>query len=412
MVQQEVATAVNSRLQPGRAQAGRVWVWLLVAIVLPLLVVAVTAPTFTGRYLSFVSSGARLDAPYAGEASARLAGTAQPLPPAQTAHEAGIDPEALRLAADYAKSHGSTALLVARRGHRVYEWYAPDYSADSLVAVAEFQRLLTVLAAGVAFGEAKFGRLDEPAANYLPEWRDNERASIALRHLLTDTSGLAPVPPSVAPWSAAVRERLATDRSAALLARPLRQAPGRVHLESSVDLALVGIALARAAREDPAAYLSRALWAPLGAADATLQLDRSGGAPHLDCCLQARMGDWLRVAMLLAQDGLYDGAQIVPAYWLQQIRSPATVGSKRGMIVRWDGEYAARDTLRVEAERNQRMWIVPSLQIAIVRFGGAAGTTWDDAIIPDSIVRGTRDFAPRVAPRRPVVDPSQFAPGH
>ncbi len=389
-------------------------VLLIGAPLLGIVVAVAIAPGYAWRYLRFVAGGADLDQPRLVSPVATLSGSNQPPPPALSPEDAGISAQALRLAAEYAKPRNSSALIVARRGHRVFEAYFDGASLDSRVDVGGWSALLTALAVGVAIDERKVALLDEPAANYLPEWRDGDRALITLRHLLTQMSGLEPAAGRFAPWSAAVRERLTSDRTALLLARPLAQTPGRVHVASSGDLALIGIVLARATRQDPLEYLSQALWRPLGAADAAARLDRAGGAPHLDCCLGVRIGDWLRVGMLLAQDGVYEGTQVVSAEWLRVMRAPAANGAQRGIVVRWDGDYAAREIFRVEGRDKQRIWFVPSLQLVIVRTGAEpeASQGWDDATIPDLIVRGTAGFVPRAAPNGRQIDPGQFAPGH
>ena len=74
--------------------------------------------------------------------------------------------------------------------------------------------------------------------------------------------------------------------------------------------------------------------------------------------------------------------------------------------------YAARDVFVVEGKGGNRLWLVPSLGIAILCTGPAAGRDagWSDSQIPNLIIRGARDFVPAAA--RPGGDVSALVPGH
>jgi hypothetical protein len=57
-----------------------------------------------------------------------------------------------------------------------------------------------------------------------------------------------------------------------------------------------------------------------------------------------------------------------------------------------------------------RMWLVPSLQLAIVRIAPDTDAGWDDSRIPNLIIRGARDYVPPAA--QPGADVSGLVPGH
>jgi hypothetical protein len=71
--------------------------------------------------------------------------------------------------------------------------------------------------------------------------------------------------------------------------------------------------------------------------------------------------------------------------------------------------YATSDVLMIEGGGN-RMWLIPSLQIAILRTGAAPAADWDDGRIPNFVIHGTRDFVPAAA--RPGADLRQLVPNH
>jgi len=66
----------------------------------------------------------------------------------------------------------------------------------------------------------------------------------------------------------------------------------------------------------------------------------------------------------------------------------------------------------VEGEGANRLWLVPSLQIAILCTGPASGrdAAWDDSRLPNLIAGAARDALPAAA--QPGADVSALVPGH
>jgi len=133
----------------------------------------------------------------------------------------------------------------------------------------------------------------------------------------------------------------------------------------------------------------------------------------------AHQGDWIRVGQLLLHDGNYRGDEVMRPGWITLMRAPAQSDPRYGayLRVRWTPEpgqtaFATRDVYAVEGAGGNRLWLVPSLQIAILCTGPAAGrdAAWDDARLPNLIIRAARDAPPPAA--QPGADVSALVPGH
>ena len=118
----------------------------------------------------------------------------------------------------------------------------------------------------------------------------------------------------------------------------------------------------------------------------------------------------MRVGEALANDGVFEGNQLTPPHYMGMMLAPAHKDATRGFFTRVDGDFAARDVAWLEGTNKQRMWIVPSLRLAILRVGGepSAAKGWDERMIPDTIIRGTSGWQPRAAGQD--ADPNKFAP--
>jgi CubicO group peptidase (beta-lactamase class C family) len=335
-------------------------------------------------------------------------GSDQPPAPRVAPQAELLDGAALEQAAAYAGEHGSRAFIVSRHDHIVFERYWHGTRFDTLADAQSFTRLLAALAAGAAMSHRLIGWPDEPVSAFFGEWSHDPRGAITVRNLMQMTSGLAPAP-----------KASAGDPTVAALNASLVRTPGLARVDQPADPQLLALVIERATHQRYASYLSRALWRRVGAADAWLWLDRAGGTAHADCCMVARQGDWIRIGELLLKDGNYRGEEVIRPGWVTLMRAPAKADPDYGAFVRLGtqtaatGEsYAARDVFVVEGAGGNRLWLVPSLQIAILCTGPPAGrdAAWDDARIPNLIIRAARDFVPAAA--RPGTESSALVPGH
>jgi CubicO group peptidase (beta-lactamase class C family) len=363
-------------------------------------------PLFWKRYVLSAIADPADRAAALGEPREAVAGSLHPPLPRVPPEAENVDPAALQMAADYAATRGANALLVGRRGHLVYEKYWNGTDVDALVIADGFAGTIAAIMVGFAIDDGAVGSLHEPAARHLTEWQGDARSTITVRDLLHMSSGLAPPPPGSLPWSESVRWRLGTDIVAEHLAAPLTGRPGRDWNPHAGDTQRLGILLERATRQRYARYVADKLWKPLGAADASVTLDRPGGNAHLGCCFSARHEDWMRLGDALARHGVHQGEQVIPAGWVRAMRTPS-VGNVRYGFHLWLGDdtYAVDDVLHLDGG-TAGLWVAPSLELVILSTGSAP-----DAHLPNLVIRGLGDYVPKPV-RTPVDDPARYVPGH
>jgi CubicO group peptidase (beta-lactamase class C family) len=191
-------------------------------------------------------------------------------------------------------------------------------------------KTITAMLFGLAVKDGKIRSLDDRAQDYVPALKGSAYGETSLRALLTMSSGVA--------WS----ETYAADDDNAKLARAMftpgalgaaallrtyntREAPEgtRFHYASS-ETEVLGLVLAAAIGRRLTDYASERLWKPMGAeADAQWSADRKGDILGY-CCFSARLRDYARLGLLLANDG----GDVIPAPWVIEATS-APEGSWR-----------------------------------------------------------------------------------
>ncbi|MBC8102132.1 MAG: beta-lactamase family protein [Cytophagales bacterium] len=301
-----------------------------------------------------------------------------PSPPPLTITEVG-----LKAAAAYSQANRGQAMLVMREGKVVFEQYDSGGSPDRRQMLASGSKSFVGLAA-VAAVEDKILKLDDRVSEVIPEWNaDPAKSRITYRHLLTLTSGLT------------AGERGAATRAPswrAIADKPMLGKPGRQFEYGAYPLNTFAYALERKLKTETfEAYLKRRILAPIGIT-AEWRFRCDDGHPQVGGGAFVTARDWAKFGEFVRRGGTVDGRQIVspallaecfqgtpqnPAYgltwWLKKSVSPEIVRSIPLLAGEW-GEVANSpwlpgDLVAACGAGKQRLYVVPSLQLVIVRQG-------------------------------------------
>ncbi len=345
-------------------------------------------------------------------AEPRISVTAEPGPPQPkvSPSEAGIDMVAIEEAVDYAATRDTRALVIGQGGHIVFEKYWDDSSLDTPVDLSGFTPVLSGLMLGTLMYGDRTVHLDAALADFIDAWKNDERGAVTLRELLSGDGGFVPHDGWPWPGSLAARYAVRGDLRATLLAwsRDPKLPSGETPADVSADLLALAMEQRLGASYEKA--LSTNLFQPLGIGGFSMSHDATEGAigrVRAGCCLRMSIGDWMRIGELLANDGVFEGNQLMPPGFVKQMLAPTRKDSHVGWFTRVDGQFATPGVARLESKGKQRLWVVPSLRLVIMRIGEEP-PDWNEAMIPDSIIRGTRGWAPTKAGEG--VDPNKFAP--
>ena len=301
-------------------------------------------------------------------------------------HAASLDPANCAKAAAYSKSHGGQALRIEQGGHVVFEDYVPGYTAETPRKIYSGTKSFVAVTA-LILAEKGVIRLDEPASDILTEWKADARRSITIDQLLSQTSGLDPNDEPI---------YAAHDQLAKAVQIPLISAPGtKFHYgaagyqafgeilhrklggfgdatEKSVKHLVLDpnhIKLAGWVKDDAGNVLVHAgmimsaeEWAKFG--DAVLRLDRS---PN-----RSRNGPGF--------EQLFVGHAANPAYglgfWLNELQHSPHQQKLSDLLPASDGDQlypgGPRDLVCSMGTGKQRLYVIPSQQLVVVRFASNA----------------------------------------
>ncbi len=342
----------------------------------------------------------------------RMSIAAEPGPPQPgvSPAEAGIDLVSIQQAVDYASTRNTRALVIGHGGHIVFEKYWDDSSLDTQVDLSGFTPALSALLLGTVMQGDRTLNLDAPLSGFIEEWNNDERGTVTLRELLSGDGGF--VRHDAWPWPGSLPARYAVrgDLRDTLLGWPRdpKLPSGQTPADVSADI--LSLALEKRLGSHYESGLAAAVLTPVGIGGFSMGHDATRGTSgrvRAGCCLRMRIGDWMRIGELLANDGRFEGNQLMPPGFVTRMLTPTRKDSPVGWFTRVDGRFATPGVARLESAGKQRLWIVPSLRLVILRIGEEP-PDWDEAMIPDSVIRGTRGWAPTRAGEG--VDPDKFAP--
>jgi CubicO group peptidase (beta-lactamase class C family) len=338
-------------------------------------------------------------------------GPSPPLPSA-TQDDMAIDPDALAAALVYAEDFDSLAFLVARHGVLQLEHYAEGQGRETIIDSQSMHKGLLGVVATVALDQGFIPSLETPASNYIPDWAEDERRAITVGQLLEMTSGLAQAEFGTSPFSPGQRLFFGTDLDGPVNAMPLAFEPGTVFDFNHVNSQALHAVLTGATGMSYATFVRKYLWDPIGAGFAQVRLDREGGAARLFCCIQTRPMDWMRLGVMLANDGRVEGTQVVSEEWVTRVMSGTArnpnfgfhvwlgspysgsrlVSEPGGRRVPVSAEFLTDDVMYVEGRGGQRLYVVPSAGLVVYR-AGRIDFAWDDAKIMNILLGGLKQNA-------------------
>jgi len=347
-----------------------------------------------------------------------------------------VTPLALRAAEEFAARFDSHALIVIHRGRIQTEWYADGWDQTSLTQSQSMHKSLLALLIGAAVEDGIIGSIDDPIARYIPTWEDDPRGDITLNELMMMSSGLAQYEFTLNPFTDDFRWLYSGDTQSAVLRTPMANwTPGTRFDYNNINAELLGTVLENASGQRYRDFLEDNLWQYLGGDDARVWIDSEFGNAFTSCCLMATARDWARIGLLMLNRGLINDHRVVTAGWIDRMVAPSPVSKWYGLQT-WlayeeevnprsenpaaGGAYSrtepflAPDVYFFSGRGAQRVYVVPSRQLVIVRLGPALGPQplrpgWDNAYLVNSVIRGIdelkkqqRDQAIENLPKPPV----------
>jgi CubicO group peptidase (beta-lactamase class C family) len=230
---------------------------------------------------------------------------------------------------DFLGNNRTMGLLILQGDRILAERYQYDRTAEQRFHSQSMAKTVVAMLVGIALQDGKIRSIDDLAQDYVPALADSPYGKTSLRHLLTMSSGVKyhetyqPGDDNAILTARTYKQQSAggADTLAPFAAREREVPAGTRFYYASSETVTLALALRAAVGVPLADYLSAKVWKPMGAeADASWLIDAAGFEVGF-VGLNATLRDYGRLGLLLANEGVAEGRQIVPAAWVRAMTS-------------------------------------------------------------------------------------------
>lgn len=224
----------------------------------------------------------------------------------------------------YSNTH---SLLIVRNGHLVFEEYFYEFDRDKRHQMRSATKTLMALLAGIAIDEELFSSIEEPVYPWFEDYGDLQnvdakKRSITLEDLLTMQSGFECNDYDPNSQGNESRVYQSNDWIRYMMDLPMAHEPGSFGAYCSGNVKLIGRMIEKASGLSLKEYADKHLFGPMGIVD--YEWDFRPDPSNIDNFTQAwmRPRDMMKIGMLIAQNGDWQGEVIVSEKWIEALRSP------------------------------------------------------------------------------------------
>ncbi len=242
----------------------------------------------------------------AGAAPTHAADGTSPLPPAAQA--------ALDTLLERGKATHSDTVLVLHDGQPIGHYYR-DGTPPGPIELMSATKSVVALGIGQLLGDGRIKSLDQPVADFYPEWKQGLKADITVRMLLDHTSGIQNVPMApkeIYPAPDAVQLALAAD---------LTSAPGKAFSYNNKAVNLLAGIIHKASGQPMDTFFHDGLFKAMGIHPGPWDKDKTGH-PYAMAGLKLSAADAAKIGQLVLDHGRWKGRQLVPADYIAAMLAP------------------------------------------------------------------------------------------
>ena len=255
------------------------------------------------------------------------------------------------------------ALIVSHNGKILLEEYGEGYNKTDFVTSQSIAKAFYAVLFGVAIEKGLLNELDEPIKNYLPVWKDDERGKITIRNLLEMKSGLY----RSESWNEEMF--LSSNNLDFALNVELVNKPGDLFEYNNVNTALLGPVIEQIFNASPHEVLKKEILEPLEITDYGLWKDHALNDVTFHGIDMAPI-DFIKFGQLYAQNGMWDGQQIINKQFLEESIQPISEGPGEfyGMHTSIRKITETKRLLVKEGFNGQYLFVIPEHDLVVVKF--------------------------------------------
>ncbi len=294
----------------------------------------------------------------------------------------------------------SVAWLVIHNDSILYEAYWEGFGDSALSNSFSMSKSVIGVLTGIALKEGAIKNLDQRVDEFIPEYKNDSKGKLTLRHLITMSAALSWDEAYASLFSVTTEAYYGKDLKGLMDGLEVVGTPGKDYYYQGGATQLLAMVIMRATGKNLSDYCSEKLWKPIGAEyPAEWTIDREGGMEKASCCIYSNARDFARIGALYLHLGNMYGNQLVDTSFVLESIMPAPLLNEGKPNTEygyqwWISEVDGNKIFYCRGILGQYIVAVPSKNIIMVRLGHHRNQAPDKSLIDLPIyVRGAIKMA-------------------
>ena len=295
------------------------------------------------------------------------------------------------------------ALLIVKGGHIVYEKYDHGFQRNSSFLLWSISKSITSALYGIALQKQYIRSIDDPVSKYYSPYSSKQKKSITFRNFLNMTSGIN--------WREDYEDKPFFSHAVAMLYTfgrdnvgdfftqlGLSHKIGEYHHYSTGTTTFLMSLLQKILKEKYHNFAWEELYNPIGMSNMVMETDSQSKTFYGGSYIYASARDLAKFAFLYLNDGMWNNKRILPKDWVNFSRTPPQAKFHYDDTIE-DFLYGAHwylnlpfknekplsgipaETFFASGHWGQYVFIIPSLDLIVVRMGNDRGDTMNKNLL-------------------------------
>lgn len=269
------------------------------------------------------------------------------------------------------EKYGTIAFLIIKNDSIWHEEYYGGFDENSKTNSFSMAKSIISALLGRAIMDGYIKSLDQPVADFFPEFSEGEAAKMTVGDLSSMASGLNWDESYYSPFSITIRAYFDDNLRDVMLGLNVVDEPGKSYKYLSGNVQLLGMVIEKATGKTMSENLSENFWKPMGCENEALwQIDSEGGGlEKAYCCIASNARDFARFGRLYKCNGYWNGEKLLEPSFIEISTKPRFENSPFYGYGLWISTHKNKDIYYLRGFLGQFVIVIPEDDIIIVRLG-------------------------------------------
>lgn len=295
---------------------------------------------------------------------------------------------------EFLEASKTTAFIIIKNDTIIYESYHNGFDRNQYMQVFSITKSFTATLTQIAIQEGYIKSVEQPIADFLPLFNDDEHKQIKIKHLLDMTSGF-----NFQDETTLIRlgRTYYNNKVSEFIPKVgMKHTPGTFFAYSSFNSLLLGMCIEAATGQTYSEYLEEKLWQPLGMEfDGLMNITKKDSIAQSFGGLSSNAIDLAKFGRLYLHNGNWNGEQLLSPewvaetndrdtsdgawygynnnFWMNTYRSPGDYVKPKDHVPPPSDSVFQMTDYTANGYQGQNIYISPEHDMIIVRLGSKRG---------------------------------------